>query len=355
MTDQSPATKTTGRIRRAVRLGIPPTLIAAAVRLRERGRAPASRTGSGRSRTELPSAVVRLSRPVAAVVVRRLPPTHRGRSRLLDVLDQRLRHVEPMVDAPMALGYRMRLDLRSRTEFAAYYTGRYDTELIAAALNLFPGGGVAIDVGAHIGFWAVPFARKGEVHAFEPVEANADRLQRNAEMNGVTQSLRVHRLGLSNGKAQASITLREDFQRGATAGNAALVIDDSDDRFNTQAVRLDTLDHQVSILDLTRLDVVKVDIEGHEDQFLLGARRTLEQFRPVLWMEWNSDYFERREVDPTDAVGRALDGLGFTVLRRGDSQWSETAGFSSDRPLDDLVLAPKERTAEVLRVLNYSR
>jgi hypothetical protein len=74
--------------------------------------------------------------------------------------------------------------------------------------------------------------------------------------------------------------LREDFSRGATTGNAALVIDLDDDRFPSLTVELDTLDSLASGLELDRIDVMKVDIEGHEDFFLRGARNTIAQARP---------------------------------------------------------------------------
>ena len=133
---------------------------------------------------------------------------------------------------------------------------------------------MAVDVGGNVGFWAVPLARRAQVHAFEPVPSNAARIRDNAALNDVRRTLTVHEVALSDAPAQLTLSLREDFQRGAGTGNAAVVIDASDDVFASIEVVADTLDHQVARLGLTRLDVMKVDIEGHEDLALEGARET---------------------------------------------------------------------------------
>src|SRR5206468_3262300 len=124
-----------------------------------------------------------------------------------------------------------------------------------------------LDVGANVGLWAVPLAQRGTVHAFEPIPANAARLH--------------------------------------ATGNAALVIDDSDDRFDQLTVGLDTLDHQAAGLGLERIDVVKVDIEGHEDAFVIGGRSTLARSRPVIFMELNRAYFDQRQVSSHDVFSDA--------------------------------------------------
>lgn len=251
----------------------------------------------------------------------------------------------------MRLGYRMSVDLRSRTEVFAYYTGRYDTDLIAAALRVLPrAGGVAVDVGANVGFWSVPFAQRGTAHAYEPVPGNVASLHRNAELNDVQDRLHIHPVGLSDQAGTATITLRGDFQRGAATGNASIVIEDSDHsdrRFDTIDITLDTLDNHA----LTQIDVMKVDIEGQEDRFLHGARNSLAQFRPVIWIEWNPVYYERRKVDPAEAVAAALSGLEYAYLRRVAGRWQEVDRFASPLGMDDLVMCPRDRLADVLPML----
>ncbi len=276
----------------------------------------------------------------------------RGRTRLIDLCDDYLQGSGPsaQVIAKMKLGHEMLVDLRARTEFRAYYTGEYDDVGINLGRRFIRQGGCALDVGANVGFWSVPLARtcaeaRGHLFAFEPVPRNADRLEDNLRRNGVLGSATVERLGLSSVEAEAVITLREDFERGAGTGNASvLVADGLDDRFATVRTRLITLDGYLSSRPTIRLDFVKVDIEGHEDLFLQGAAATIREMRPVIYAEWNVGMFQRRGVDPTSAVSDQFDGLDYTFHRRQtDGTWLRLDRFESPLPLDDILIAPADR------------
>lgn len=287
-----------------------------------------------------------------ARVTRRLP-TVLLRQPVLDALDRQGARMAPMAMTRMRLGYRMEVDLRSRTEVFAYWTGHYDTPLVAAARALLPADGVAVDAGANVGFWSVPLALRARTYAFEPLRDNVERLRRNAALNGVGERLHVEPVALSDAAGTAVLTLREDFQRGASGGNAAILIEDgTDDRFDQVEIALETLDDAARRLGVDRVDVLKIDVEGHEDFVLRGARQTLEAHEPVIFVEWNVDYFRRRGIDAKQAVADALDGLDYVALRRmEDGTWDESAGFVSPRPIDDLVLSPRSRAPEVCAVL----
>jgi FkbM family methyltransferase len=265
-----------------------------------------------------------------------------------------------IVEARMRLGHRMLVDLRAPAQREAFRTGRYDDGLLGVALRLLAGPGAsALDVGANVGFWTVPLAVRaatlgGRVHAFEPVPANRERLAANTRLNGVDGHVVVVPVALSDEDGTAAMTLREEFAAGAGTGNAAVVVDDGqDDRFETVEVRTARLDSLAGGLGVARLAVVKVDIEGHEDRFLAGAVATLDRWRPVVVSEWNRVFYDRRGVDPAARVATVLARLRYRVAGRDrQGRWRPADGFASERPVDDLVLAPCERLDEVLSLLD---
>lgn len=254
----------------------------------------------------------------------------------------------PIVIAPMKLGYRMKVDLRERSERIAYYTGLYESHLIDAARHwLSDECATVLDVGANVGFWTVPLAQAARVIAFEPVPNNAARLRENLALNHVSAS--TVDVGLSDQEGSAEIRTRQDVIDGSGTGNAAIVTpgwDDDEPSMTIQLRALDELD-----LDIHRIDLIKVDIEGHEDHFFAGARRTVERHRPVIFAEWNSEYYRHRGVDPTTSVASAFDGLDYQVLRNTEAGWAVIDGFKSPLVIDDLVLVPRERSAEMTDVL----
>lgn len=296
-----------------------------------------------------------VARGLSARLWRRTPPGVRPRWQYVDPLNRALLRLgAPVVaETRMCAGHRMRLDLRSGTEWLAYYTGAFDAERLEVARTLLRHGGAVVDAGANIGLWTVPLAveaarKDAVVLAFEPVVANVERLTENLRINGVDGVVRVHRLALSDAPAQLTMTLREDFADGAGTGNASVALDDSvDSPYSTVDVQSVTLDDVLERAGGPRVDVLKVDVEGHEDRLLQGAQRTFREHRPVAFVEWNAVYYQRRGIDPTAAVTPLLADWDYRSLQMVDGRCRTGREFTSDKPLDDLVLVPAERQAEV--------
>jgi FkbM family methyltransferase len=293
-------------------------------------------------------------RTAAAQVISRVPDI-RGRGRLAYLANQL---TLPKVDSgftaevTMRLGHHMLVDLRARTEYTSFYTHDYDNEDIRMCLRLLQRDSVVFDVGANVGFWTVPMALTlrggGQVHAFEPLPANAKRLQENVELNDVGDFVAVHEVGLSDKASTVEISLREDFSNGSGTGNAAIVIDDSDRHFRCTQIQVVALDNIFQSLMLERLDFMKVDIEGHEDRFLEGASSVIARFRPIIYMEINEPYYNRRGLDPTDLFQSWLDSAGYTCALRGPGGWSPKMLRRRKPVLDNVLLLPTERLEDIL-------
>ncbi|HEY0487309.1 MAG TPA: FkbM family methyltransferase [Mycobacteriales bacterium] len=264
---------------------------------------------------------------------------------------------DPLVVVRMRQGHLLRLDLRSGTEWFAYYSREFDDRRIAAARRLLrTPGAVAVDAGANVGLWAVPLAHHlaalgGHLLALEPMPANARRLRENLALNGLAEVADVREVAVSDRAGTATLSLREDFRAGAGTGNASLVIDDGTDE-QYRRLEVETFPLDALLADATRVDFVKADLEGHEDRFLIGAVETFRRCRPVAVLEWNRVYYDRRGVDPTAATAGVLRDLDYRCLRYTAAGWSAGDEFASPRPVDDLVLTPRERVAEVLAAVD---
>lgn len=62
-------------------------------------------------------------------------------------------------------------------------------------------------------------------------------------------------------------------------------------------VSMDTLDHYMQDKDF-EIGMIKVDIEGAEQIFLAGARRTIEKFKPVLLLSIYHNAYVFFEIKP---------------------------------------------------------
>jgi FkbM family methyltransferase len=291
------------------------------------------------------------ARSAAAAILTRLP-WFRGKGRIAAAINRQFPAgpSNAIARARMRLGYEMVVDLRAQTEFLAYYTGEYDTRNIRSVLRLIEPHWVILDVGANIGFWSVPLARalkeSGRLHCFEPVPSNFRLLTANVEGNCVAATVHVHQLGLSDRSGTVQISLREDFAGGSETGNAAIVIDGDDSRFQCVRVEVRSLDDLFDSLALNRLDFMKLDIEGHEHKFLAGAAQTIARFRPILLMEINDHYYERQGLDPTALFQDWLLGHSYVAAFRGANRWRLDDLSNRKLGINDVFFFPRENAHE---------
>ena len=229
----------------------------------------------------------------------------------------------------MARGHKLRLDLRVPNQMHAYFSGRYSDEMLSALLSYLRPGGVAVDVGANTGMFAVPIAlatreREGQLIAFEPVPSNIEWLRHNLILNQCLSCATILQIGLSDHSGETEIVLADDFTTGASVGNAVIAGRDFWPKFSRQKIQLETLD-RIQEVEGIRVDVIKVDIEGHEHKFLAGARATLERNRPAILMEANRPHYERQGLDfdaliptllPRDYVPAIQDGADVLFVPR---------------------------------------
>lgn len=157
------------------------------------------------------------------------------------------------------------------------------------ALAFAPPGGVALDVGANLGEWSVPLTRAGRVLCIEPNPAVAAALAATPRINNLAQAA-VLPVALSATDATGKLLVEPD-----DTGLSRLSSSES-----AVPVPLRRLDSIVAERGLARLDLIKIDVEGHERHVLAGAIHGLDRFRPAV-------IFESGHETPEDS--RAIAGL----------------------------------------------
>lgn len=140
-------------------------------------------------------------------------------------------------------------------------------------------GDVVVDVGANIGTHAVFFAKKvgehGVVHAFEPQRRTFHLLNMNAALNEC-DNLTAHPEAL--GASTATVPVPDvGYDLPANIGNVSLLNGGGD------TARMITLDS----LELGRIRLMKIDVEGMEREVILGAKHTIARCHPILFVENN--------------------------------------------------------------------
>jgi len=176
-------------------------------------------------------------------------------------------------------GVGLELDLRDNLQAILYYAGRYEPAVRRFLRAELQKGDVVLDVGANIGVHALTVAKRleelggGRVIAVEPAADCVAKLGTAAARNGLP--LEVVPAALGEWKQHAS--LRADSRYDAADAGVRSLYGDGAIVQEVPVIRLDDWAREHA---LTRLDVVKLDIEGGEIAALSGATRTLKRLQP---------------------------------------------------------------------------
>jgi FkbM family methyltransferase len=142
--------------------------------------------------------------------------------------------------------------------------------------------GVFIDIGANTGVFSLKAAKhyggnRGVVVAIEPTPIIASVLFQSVLKNGF-QNMRVRNFALGSKTEAASFWMNHDLPNMFGLDK----IDPGAREVSVLTVRLDDL---FAWEGLDRLDFVKIDVEGAEEQVLAGAQEVLHRYRPIVCLE----------------------------------------------------------------------
>lgn len=167
------------------------------------------------------------------------------------------------------------------TDFAQaiFHSRKYEEHVRRAARENLRENDVAVDVGANVGvltFLAASIVgRTGRVIAVEPNPDNLQLLYRGIVLNGFS-NVEVLPYAASNTRTVFSLT-------GGTSNTHLIGARKPEELgYFVQSIVLDD-----ALANLSRLDFVKMDIEGHEPQALDGLSGLIGRHRPVLLVEFN--------------------------------------------------------------------
>jgi len=178
-------------------------------------------------------------------------------------------------------GVRFECDLKDTVTREIYYTG-FDNRACRILRRIVKPGHVIFDAGANVGYFSLLCAKwlcgKGTVHSFEPFPETARRFERNLGLNPNLRNLvHLHRVALSDFSGKMGMTVPDEGNKGCNFLSEG----------GTITVDTTTLDQVCEHEQVTRVDLLKVDVEGSELSLIRGGEMTIRHFRPVLMIEVN--------------------------------------------------------------------
>jgi FkbM family methyltransferase len=179
--------------------------------------------------------------------------------------------------------------------------------------------GEVLDIGANLGTFCVPLAKKVSkhiYHAFEPQRIVYYQLCANTFINGI-DNLHCHNFGISDKEERLVLTM-PDYANESNIGAFSM---DKEVRENNYECKTEGAKEPLVVFTLDsgvhkNVRLIKIDVEGHELEVLKGGIETIKKnnYPPIIFEAWTwKPWFQPKRK----ALFEYLEGHGYEIQQLG--------------------------------------
>ena len=212
-------------------------------------------------------------------------------------------------------GITYELDLTEAIDRSIYYRGCFEPMTTAIISKYVKPGMTVFDIGANIGCHTLPctklVGRNGKVIAFEPMPWAASRLKRNIDLNNFNNII-LEKFALSEVSAKRSVYFRSSWTLDGTLDGISAL-----DSEGSRDVDFVTLDEYVERNNISKIDFIKLDVDGYEYKVIRGGVNSIAKFKPVMIIEFGK-YTLREYGDSLEDLIDLLASIGYSFYSEKD-------------------------------------
>jgi FkbM family methyltransferase len=171
---------------------------------------------------------------------------------------------------------------------------------------------VVVDVGANFGYFSILAAnlignlQSGQVFSFEPNPKLAALLRRNAEINWSIAPITLHDVAVTDFGGEVILYIPKGH-----GANASLT---APDEFECIQVKVPTVRLDDALPASIAVDILKIDVEGHELSVLKGARNVIARSPNMhLIMEWSRTQMRQAGIDTNEILALLRDFVPYRI------------------------------------------
>ena len=199
-----------------------------------------------------------------------------------------------------------------------FLTGTYEPNELIWMSDELTKGMTVIDVGANMGLYSMIASKlvggSGQVIALEPSAREFQRLAFHVTLNDL---MNVSCIQVAASDSSGDTRLRVAGEWNAGHNTLGKFFDPAVVTAREEVVRTQTIDALVADQGLERVDLVKIDVEGHELKVLKGAVETFTRFRPRILVEVFEETL-RHQGASVEALLALLEGYGYVLHEFSD-------------------------------------
>jgi len=168
----------------------------------------------------------------------------------------------------------------------------YECNLLHFLIKEFPIQRNMIDIGANIGNHTLFFLQYfdcDKVYSFEPLNKNINIFKENTKNYIENNKCILYEFALSDKKDSKILYNSEKNNYGGVSlhkEDKSFIIEDS--------IEVNTLDSY----NIENVTFIKIDVENHENEVLIGAKNTILKYKPVICLENSYHFFSKIFKNP---------------------------------------------------------
>ncbi len=212
--------------------------------------------------------------------------------------------VKPRFIVERRMGALMLLDQRDKVDLNLLCAGSWEADRVAFLHDLIVPARrgrrtVFLDIGAHGALYSLVLDKRlnfDRILVFEPEPVALAQIRANVMMNGLGKKTEIVAKAVSSTSGVARFIVAHESNRGQSH-MAGLREPVKSDGLSVEVVSIDE-----TLVERDALLVAKIDVEGHEDEVIMGMRETIRNNDLILQVEKNDE-----DIWPME---RLLNGFG---------------------------------------------
>lgn len=177
--------------------------------------------------------------------------------------------------------------------------GTYEQDDALFLFKLAESDFTVFDVGANIGWYSLNFSKiikNGIIFSFEPIPVTLENLRENLLLNNVS-NIKLFNIALSNTNGEVDFYFNPDELGASSARNIKEL-----DQINKVKCRTQTLDSFCIENEITKLDLIKCDVEGGEFFVFEGGLDTIKKYQPIVFTEMLRKWSAKFDYHPNKII-----------------------------------------------------
>jgi len=243
-------------------------------------------------------------------------------------------------------GINYEVDLSEGIDLSLFLFGGFQNHVTNTKYFSLPADAVVFDIGANIGGTALRFAQRvpyGLVYAFEPTAYAYQKLLTNLSLNAELAARVTPIQAFVSDQAISNCSIAA-YSSWKIDGSAVMAHPLHGGVMQTaESIDAVTIDDFCKGNEITRLDLIKIDTDGHEFQILRGARLTLERYLPHIIFEAGLYLIEERG-DSFEQYVDYLSAFGYSLINSSNGHQITRDNYRREIPLrstTDVVATPQ--------------